>query len=119
MDPPRLGSEDPMNDDALVRVERQVLAAVCREAYEGSVRDSARELLAGYEWRDAAHQAVFDIVMKFPDAASEVLREQLPAKLTLRGFPDFDFDSLFELSIPPDAETEQWMRKLWGVSHTC
>lgn len=119
MTSPNMRPEDPLSEDVLVKVERKVLSAVCREAYEGSVRDSARELLAGYEWRDAAHQAVFDIVMKFPDAAAEVLRDQLPAKLTLRGFPDFDFDSLFDVPMPPDAETELWMRKLWGTTHTC
>ena len=116
---PHQGPEELLNEDALIKVERQVLSAVCQAMQEGSVRDRARELLAGYEWRDPAHQAVFDIVMRFPGAAAGLLREQLPAKLTQRGFPDFDFDSLFEVPAPPAAETERRMRKLWRITHTC
>jgi hypothetical protein len=116
--PPQQGPENALDEESVIELERQVLAAVCQESNEGSVRDSARKLLAGYEWHDAAHQAVFGIVMKFAGAPAEALREQLPAYLTLRGFPDFDFDSLFYVRLPPNAETEERMRMLRGIART-
>lgn len=49
--------------------------------------------------------------MSFPSQSAPNLREQFPARLTRRGFPDFDFVELF--SAPPDFEqAEEWIRQL-------
>jgi hypothetical protein len=93
-------------------LERQVLAALCAGTREGSVREMARKHLAAYAWSEAAHQTIFEIVMGFPSAGEAALRDQLPARLTRRGFPDFDFDDLFACPQPSDAQAEEWMRQL-------
>ncbi|HEY6291779.1 MAG TPA: hypothetical protein VI455_09505, partial [Terriglobia bacterium] len=84
-----------------MEIERRVLAALCRGTEEGPVRESARQLLADYRWREPVHQIVFEIVVRFPSTSTGALREQLPARLTRRGFPDFDFASLF--NAPPGS----------------
>lgn len=75
------------------------------------MREAARAWLASYAWSDAAHRAVFEIVMSFPSPSAAALREQFAARLTRRGFPDFDFVELFRGS-PECAEVEEWMRQL-------
>jgi hypothetical protein len=74
----------------------------------------ARRLLAKYRWQAAAHEAVFQIVMSFPSPRAETLREHLPARLTRRGFPDFDFEALFALPLAPRIEVEGLIDDLNG-----
>lgn len=104
--------DSPIGRESLVDLERRVLAILCQSGGEAAVRGQARQLLANYRWSDAAHQAVFEIVMSFPGPSCQALRDQLPARLTRRGFPDFDFQGLFNVSIPSPSNAEEWMREL-------
>jgi hypothetical protein len=101
-----------VHHERIIDTERRVLAFLCQTGDEASQRRRARELLAGYRWSDGSHQAVFDILMCFPLASPEALRDQLPARLTRRGFPDFDFDSLFSAPAPSPSDAEELMREL-------
>lgn len=96
----------------LIETERRVLGALCKSSCEAALRKQARELLAQYQWEEQAHREVFDIIMSFPIASVEALREQLPARLTRRGFPDFDFDGLFAGPVAGSAEVELWIYQL-------
>jgi hypothetical protein len=96
----------------MIEIERRVLRILCQSVGEALVRERARELLANYRWSDGAHQAVFEITMCFPSTSCQALREQLPARLTRRGFPDFDLDALFTIPAPSGCEAEAWIRKL-------
>lgn len=98
--------------ESLVDLERRVLAILCQSGGQGAVRGQARQLLANYRWSDAAHQVLFEIVMTFPTSSCQALRDQLPARLTRRGFPDFDFQGLFNVSILSPSNAEEWMREL-------
>jgi hypothetical protein len=93
-------------------LERQLLCALCQGGSEDWLKESARSLLSAYRWSDPTHQALFEIVMSFPAASAAALREQLPARLTRRGFPDFDLELLFASTPPSAAEAEQGMRRL-------
>jgi hypothetical protein len=103
-----------VNAESRTQLERRILAALCAGTVEGSVREAARTGLARYSWSDAAHQAVFEIVMSFPSMSADALREQLPARLTRRGFPDFDFTSIFRGSVRAAEEVEAWITQLNG-----
>jgi hypothetical protein len=100
-----------MTAESRIELERRVLAALCSETQGRSVREAARATLGSYAWSDAAHRAVFEIVMSFPSPSAAALHEQFPARLTRRGFPDFDFVELFAAS-PHLAEAEEWMLQL-------
>ncbi|HEV2381753.1 MAG TPA: hypothetical protein VG206_18445 [Terriglobia bacterium] len=104
--------DSPIGGESLLDLERRVLAVLCQSGGEGAVRGQARQLLTNYRWSDAAHQAAFEIVMSFPGASCQALRDQLPARLTRRGFPDFDFQALFNVPIPSPSNAEEWMREL-------
>lgn len=95
-------------------LERRLLQALCSEGAGNQEHEIASRGLAGYVWREPVHQAIFEIVMGFPPASSRVLREQVPARLTRRGFPDFDFESLFDApGVMPD-EVEHLIGALLG-----
>jgi hypothetical protein len=101
---------------ALPDLERRVLCALCGEdgAIEG--RQMARQRLEDYHWREAVHQAIFEVIMNFAAASSRALREQLPARLTRRGFPDFDFESVFQSQALTPGELEELIRKLLAMA---
>lgn len=101
-----------MTGDSKVVLERRILTALCAGTRDGSVREAARGQLAAYPWSDAAHQAIFEIVMGFPSTSVAALRDQLPARLTRRGFPDYDFAALFVGPAPAQADFEEWMKQL-------
>lgn len=95
-------------------LERHLLQALCNEGAGKQGREVARRGLAGYRWHEPVHQAIFEIVMSFPSASVHALREQLPARLTRRGFPDFEFESLFEPLGLASGELQQLITKLRG-----
>ncbi len=103
-----------MSAESRTELERRVLAALCAGTRDGSMHEAARARLLGYIWSQAAHEALFEIVMSFPSASSDALRDQLPARLTRRGFPDFDFAALFASPLADRADAEEWMAQLTG-----
>ena len=104
--------ESARGAESATELERPVLGALCMETSEGPVKALARSLLADYPWREAVHAAVFEIVMSFPAARADLLREQLPARLTRRGFPDFDIACLFDRAPCSEKEAAEWIRRL-------
>ena len=108
-------SEATRSAESPAALERRVLKAVCQGAGDGSVRTLARSLLARYRWRDPVHAAVFDIAMSVP-LNPAVLKEQLPARLTRQGFPDFDVAALFASPPPTCRQATAWMRRLRKLS---
>lgn len=92
--------------------ELRVLQAMCTGTPQGAARSLGLALLRGYRFRDAIHQTVFDVLTEILSDDPAILREQLPARLTRKGFPDADCALFFNphgLSLP---QTEQRMREL-------
>lgn len=90
----------PETPERIDQIERQVLRAVCQGK---ALRESAREMLRDYRWREPVHQVIFEILITLPPGTPGVLREQLPVRLTRRGFPDVPCEDLFQ---PLDISTE-------------
>src|SRR5213594_3953401 len=76
-------------------LELIILRALCQGTPEGSVRASAKRILGSYRWREPLHQAVFEVIMGMPKHDTRVIRDLLPARLTRRGFPDFNLSDFF------------------------
>ena len=95
-------------DQSVVEDERQVLRTLC----QGELDRSARlNTLRGYCWRESLHQVIFDLLMIMPGADAKLLREQLPARLTTRGFPDFDI-SWFQPITLANEDVERLIERL-------
>ncbi len=90
-------------------IERQALRALCQES---RLRESARNRLRAYHWREAVHQAVFDVLMTSPWASTGLLQSQLAARLTRRGFPDAAWEDLFQPHRMSLAQAEELIDRL-------
>jgi hypothetical protein len=78
------------------QAELQVLRAICQESPLGSVREAASRLLKNYRWQEPVHQAIFTCLLQLPAGNPELLRTELPACMTRKGFPDVDWETFFE-----------------------
>ncbi len=98
----------------ILPLERQALRAICQGGVD---RQEAQALLARYRWRDQVHQAVFQIVASTPALSPELLRQQLPARLTNAGFPDFPWEEFFQPQGVSREEAERLLRELAEHTH--
>jgi len=104
-----------VSTESRIQLERRLLAALCTGT-QGPARESLRARLSNYAWTDAVHQALFEILTSIPSWNADALRELLPAGLTRRGFPDFDFTGLFSAPIASREEVESWAAQLGGLN---
>lgn len=98
----------PAGDD-VTRRERAVLRAICHGTREGPLRELARLKLGEYRWREPVHEVIFQSLLSLPAGDPAVIREQLPALLTRRGFPDVEIADLLE---PQDLSRDEFERLL-------
>lgn len=110
------GANAAVDTESRIQLERRILATLCAAACEAPAREAVLARLFDYRWTDAAHRAIFEIMTSFPAANGDVLRQQLPARLTRRGFPDFDFDCMFSAPTAVRQEVENWVAQLSGIN---
>ena len=103
------------NPADIVGAERRVLQALCQGTPEGSVRETARAVLADYRWREPLHQIVFEVVLAIPSNVTEGIRSQLLLRLTRRGFPDVDIDCFLKPHGLSKQGAEHLIRDLGGL----
>jgi hypothetical protein len=96
------------DDQFVIDYERQVLRALCQGALD---RRAGLNTLRSYRWREPLHQVIFDFLVSMPGANLELMREQLPTHLTLRGFPDFDL-TWFQCIALAETDIERLMQRL-------
>ncbi len=102
----------PADEQRIIRTERLVLQALCQGTPEGSVREAGWSILENYRWHDPSHRIVYEVLMSLPTGAPDVIREQLPALLTRRGFPDMAWEELFKPDLLTKENAESLMREL-------
>ena len=96
----------------ILKDERRVLQALCQGTPQGFVRATAKDILRTYRWREPLHHVIFEVVLSIPTEIPEVIRTQLPARLTRRGFPDVDIEDFFEPHGLAKEEAERLIRHL-------
>ena len=100
------------NEDAVIPAERQVLRALCQGTPQGSVREIAKHILKDYRWRGPLNDVLFETLASLETDSPEVLRAQLPAVLTRRGFPDVPWEDFFAPHRLTKEDSEKLMRRL-------
>ncbi len=85
---------------------------MCQGTPQGSVRESARRILRAYRWREPLHRLIFEVLLNLPTEIPELVRTELPARLTRKGFPDLDTADLFEPSELSKEEAERLVCQL-------
>lgn len=94
------------------QVEWELLRALCSGVLAETKRREALALLANHNFSDPIRQAIFNEVEKIGRAPAAFLRQELPARLTRRGFPDLDFEGLFAPSPLPAERALELVREL-------
>jgi hypothetical protein len=83
-----------------VELERQLLRALFYNALDDAPVSnfqfpvSSLQALRNYRWLEPLHQVAFEVLISLPRADPGLIREQIAARLTRRGFPDFDLTGL-------------------------
>src|SRR5574337_508162 len=101
-----------MPDEAILQLERSVLQALCQGTPEGNLWETAGLILKDYHWREPLHEVIFRILVGLPTDSTEVIRQRLPSHLTRRGFPDVDWEQLFEPHHLSTEQVERLMKRL-------
>jgi hypothetical protein len=96
------------------QTEWELLRALCSSALSAEDGREMLALLSGYCFSDAVRQAVFDEVKALGPARPDLLRQELPARLTRRGFPDVGYDELFAPSRLTSSQALEKARALLG-----
>jgi len=96
----------------VVQTERRVLQALCQGTPQGSIRETAERLLDKYRWQEPLHRVIFEALMSIPTSAPDLIRDQLPSRLTRKGFPDVPWDDLFEPHALSRQEAERLVHQL-------
>ncbi len=94
--------------------EKLVLRALCHGVLQGERREQAFRILAKHRFADPQHELLFAALSTLRRADAQVIREQLPARLTSLGFPDVDLTSYLDAPAPGAGEATEALRQLVG-----
>lgn len=90
-------------------LERNTLRFLCSVLIKGGTRDEICRLLDPSVFQDPLRRVVFEEIRELGSIDSPRLRELLPARVTNRGFPDFDLQSF----LAPHEVTENEIDQLF------
>lgn len=82
------------------QLERNTLRFLCSILIKGGTRSEICKLLDAAVFQDPLRRVIFEEIRQMGSIDSRRLRELLPARVTNRGFPDFD---LHEFLAPHEA----------------
>jgi hypothetical protein len=98
--------------DEIINTERDVLRVLCQGHLPGPAVARVRTSLAGYQWHEPLHQIIFGALLSIPFSDPNIIRDLLPARLVMRGFPDVKFEELFEPVAISAERAEQLVERL-------
>jgi hypothetical protein len=87
-----------LTPDGTRAAERELLHLLCTGAISGAEGEAAIRFLDTYPFQDVIHEQVFHALRELGAGRPSLVREQLPARLAQKGFPDVDFESFL---VPP------------------
>src|ERR1700740_2597707 len=79
---------------ARFQLQRDTLRFLCSVLINSGTRVEVCKLLDPCAFKDPLHRVVFEEIRGMGEVDSRRLRELLPARVTNRGFPDFDLKQL-------------------------
>ena len=88
-------------------LEKNTLRFLCSVLIKGGTRGEICRLLDPGVFQDPLRRVVFEEIRELGSVDSRRLRELLPARVTNRGFPDFDLKSLLAPQDVSEKEIDQ------------
>jgi len=90
-----------------LRQERQALRLLCSNLIRPLTRVELCKLLAPALFQDTLHRVAFEEIQTAGAIPAARLREALPARITNRGFPDFELGDLLGQNTASESEIEE------------
>ena len=90
-----------------LRQERQALRLLCSNLIRPLTRMELCNLLAPSLFQDTLHRVAFEEIQAAGAVPAARLREALPARITNRGFPDFELMELLGRDTASENEIEE------------
>ncbi|HXY24291.1 MAG TPA: hypothetical protein VEI73_06545 [Candidatus Acidoferrum sp.] len=106
--------------DSQPLLERNTLRFLCSVLIKGGTRAEICRLLDASVFQDPLRRVVFEEIRSLGPIESRRLRELLPARVTNRGFPDFDLHALLAPHEVGEPEIDQLFEsalELLDLSH--
>ena len=98
--------------EEILAAEVRVLQAMCAGTPEGTVWDQGMLLLGSYPFQDVVHQLVFDTLQEINTDLPDIIRQQLAARLTRKGFPAVETEKFLAGTGVSGPEAVALMKKL-------
>lgn len=99
---------DERQDNAKREEERGFLRLLCSEQIAGERRVALAQLLDAGAFETDLYQVVFETIGEFGVADGKRVREMLAARVTNRGFADFEASEFLEGAGMTEGEAEAW-----------
>ncbi len=104
--------DEPEGQKDILEAECSILRALCQGTPQGSVWNEGIRMLEDYRFQSHDHQLVFDALREIGTDAPQIIREQLAARLTRKGFPDLDLEIYFQPHHLTAAQVVSLMRSV-------
>jgi hypothetical protein len=102
------------------QLQKNTLRFLCSVLIKSGTRSEICKLLDPIVFDDPLHRVVFEEIRELGSIDSRRLRELLPARVTIRGFPDFDLNELLAPRDVTEKEIDQLFEsalQLLDLSH--
>jgi len=93
-----------------LRQERQALRLLCSNLIRPLTRVELCKLLAPAMFQDLLNRVAFEEIQTAGAIPAARLREALPARITNRGFPDFELSEFLGKNTATESEIEELFR---------
>src|SRR3974390_162025 len=84
------------------QLERDTLRLLCSELIEPETRERLSSMLRAEMFADSLNRIVYEEIVGAGAVSTRRLKEWLPGRVTLRGFPDFELKELLGKSGAPE-----------------
>ena len=96
-----------MGREEELKQERQALRLLCSNLIRAGTRVELCGLLDSSLFGDELHRVTFEEIRAAGAVPAKRLREELPGRITNRGFPDFDLLEFLGKDLASEGEIEQ------------
>jgi len=100
------------NNDSRERLEKDALLLLCSDLISPATRVRLSGQLAHYGFCSDLARVVFEEITALGEIPARRLRELLPARMTNRGFPDFELNQFLGRREGMSDEIEKWLQSL-------
>jgi hypothetical protein len=98
---------EKMRREEELRQERQALRLLCSNLIRATTRVELCGLLDSSLFQDTLHRVAFEEIRAAGPVPAKRLREELPGRITNRGFPDFELLEFLGKDLATQGEIEQ------------